>query len=318
MKRKCRILLIFVVIGLISVGVFFCLLAYNKHKSRNKAIYATSIQFIEGARNYEVCIDNSIILTKDIITTTPFNYSLDIIFEVEKVYNPNEIPPVEIELDVPFNFSTTGKYRITCKAISGPEKDNVITDYIYISVVAEPTSTTTMYIKDKQASITVGETLNLDKIVNIAKPAIAEMSITCNENISCANNKVTAINKGAGKLDIKLKYYNLIICDTVVINIKPIIEASDLSLSVIYGKNTYTNNDIITITKSNYSINLNYIINNCENQEVICWSDNGLQIVSTFSSLIIVNASSIGEFNVFISPKDYPDIVFKIVLDIIE
>lgn len=317
MNKKCRILLIFVVIGLISVGVFFCLLAYNKYKSNN-TIYARSINFVEGARNYEICIENSIILNKDIVTITPSNYSFDITFEIKKTYNPDKTPATTIKLDTPLKFSTTGKYRITCKAISGSEENNFITDYIYISVVANPSDTTTMYIKSKEITLTVNSSISLNEAVNITKPAIAETNILCNENISFSNNTLTALNVGAGIVDIKLKYYSLILYKQVAIAIKPIIEASDLSLTITYGTQLYNDNDTITIIKTNSTINLNYIINNCDNQQINSWCDNGLQILPSFPPSIIVKADTVGAFNLYISPKDYADIIFKVILNIVE
>lgn len=312
MKKKCRILLIFVSIILLSAGIVFSFITYNKFKS-GKIIYATDIHFNSGARNYEILIDNSIVLTKDVVSITPANYSLEIEFEITKLYTDNKESTI-VKNNTIYTFADTGKYKIACIAISKYNKAPIY-DYIYITVVDTPTNTTTMHIENKASTILQGENYNLNNLFNIIKPAIATVDLSTNNKLLLNNNQVTALNEGVGEFYVKINYYSLIIYKEVKLNIEPSTNLNNLSVSITYNSNIYLNNDIIPISKSNYNIVLNYTINNYNNQEILC-NGEGIDVVSALSPSIVIRPLDIGRHTLCITPLDFQNISFMFILEV--
>lgn len=307
MKIKCRILSIFAtailsIITLVSIVII-------ARKEDNTTIYAESINFVDSIRSAEIFIDNKLILNDSLVCIEPDNCTLKPEFVVKKYGSNNE----ELITDGSYSFPSTGRYTVYCQVKSSEnyyKKDNM-----NLTVVDTPSSTTAMYINpDESITMYNDDEIELSSIVHTHCPSVANMKVTCSEHLNVEDNIITALKEGVGTIDITLSYHNLVINQSFSVVIKPKTVESDIRLKLYSTKPI---EDVITINSLECELELCYELLNVDSQQINCWTDSDIfEITSHSAPIITLNPKCSGEAILYISPIDYEDVIFEVVVRI--
>ncbi len=305
MNLKCRILSIIVTSALFIATLICCVVAFNK--KNDKIIYATNISFNGIIGGVELCIDNDLLLSDEMVSIEPSNCTEQPTFIIKKYGNDDE---TEIK-NGKHTFNDIGRYILKCKVPSS-EKYHV-TDTISITVVDSPTDNTYMYIDAKDGLMYVDNVVPITELATIVAPNSADINISCSNNLRIVDNNVTAIKDGTGYISVIIEYNNIKIHKTFNIIIKPKTITSDIQLKLYYGGNII--NNTINITSNEYSTMINYILTNTDNQLINCWTNDNVVKVDSFNpDSIVLTPITNGETIVYVSPLESLDIVFEIIV----
>lgn len=310
MKKKCRILLIFVNI-IIFAGLGVCLIGiFNKPKAKN--IYASSVQFKSSFKTIELYNGNYLEISNNMVNILPSNCTYAPIFTIREYTEKEETAKI-IQLGE-LSFNTTGRYVLTCKI---PTSDKYFTkDNLVINVVDEPKESTSIYI-NKLQSITMYEEdkINLNTIAKVVCPQSANILVECSPHLSYSNQILTALTAGIGSFKVCVVYDSIIVYKSFNINIKPKLVESDINI-ILNFKNEIVVNNTIETTLSNRSLSIDYEITNLEsNQQINCYTDsNIIEILNFDTPTIVINTLQRGEAIIYVAPLAYPDAIFEIIL----
>lgn len=311
MKRKCRILSIFVVTVLAAI-VLVCVIK-TLTKSKKEQIYAEAITFTTDISSMEVCIDNELMVDKSMVQVLPSNCTQKVEFTIMK----SSVGVENVIVGNKVSFNDIGKHILTCKIKAN--KDYYIKDTINITVVETPTSTTSMYIKKLTSkTLYVEDRVLLSSLVDIKCPSLAKIEPNCSEHFMYENGYITAINNGVGTIDIKVIYNNLIIFESVSFVVKPKIIESEIDL-ILSVDGTVVENNIIETQYSPFNLAINYQLTKTEqNQTINCWCNSSVvEVVSYNSPIIELKILTTGTATIYVSPADYPNIIFEIIVTIV-
>ncbi|MBQ7880278.1 MAG: hypothetical protein IJ358_00325 [Clostridia bacterium] len=310
MKIKCRILSI-AVVAVAAVASIVSAVKISR-KTNDRVVYADSISFCGMIGGAEIYIDNELVVDDNLITITPSDCTVTPEFTIKKSGNSEEVEISESK----YTFTSAGKYTLACKIKAN--ENYYLKDTIALTVVDNPSTTTSMYIKqENKISLYVDDEIDLSSVAKTICPADATVEISCDENLSINNDIVTAINSGLGKIDVVLKFDNIVVCKTISIIIKPKIIENDIALRLTVGAKKIEN-DTIEIKHSKLSFTMAYELINIDNQFINCWvNDDVVKILNCNPMIIELLPLEIGETILYISPVGYDSIVFEIVIKII-
>lgn len=310
MNKKCRILSICVVVIAIVVAVVAIFKTFNKHEKL--VVYAESVSFTTSVGGLEMCINNELLIDESIITVSPSNCS----FKPEFVIKSDHFEDKIIKTGK-YSFASKGIYILECRVKCSDEF--YVKDSLKITVVDSKTITTNIYIgKLSMKTIYIDDEIPLTSLVELDYPALSSVDVECSQHISYNDGKFKALYDGIATINIFVTYDYITICENVKLAIKlPISETGvDLILSV---NNSILTSNQLEIDYSPFNFAINYELTNLEHNQVIdCWTDSEhISVVSFNAPSIILTPLSVGEAIVYVSPEDYPDIVFEIVISII-
>jgi len=310
MNIKCRILSVFIVI--ISAVVISISTIVINHKQDNETIYAESINFVGNISAADIYINNALVIDNGLINVEPNNCTLKPELEIKK--RGGESKSISMGK---YYFDEEGIYTLTCKALKN--KAYYIKDTIKITVVESLNEDVSMYIKHKSNNIFyVEDTINLSQVAEIVGPENAEMDLRCSTNLLLNNHEITAIGEGYAKIDVILSYNNIKILNTIPLIIRPKAEGSDILLKLTSYGDVLQENEI-QITKSKFNFAIVYELIGIDKQQINCWTDSDIiQIISFDSMMIEVKTFSVGDAVIYVSPVDYPQVVFEIVVKIVD
>jgi len=310
MNIKCRILSVFIVI-ISAVVIGISAIVINR-KQDNETIYAESINFVGNISAADIYINNALVLDNKLINVEPNNCTLNPELEIKKRGGESK----SISMDK-YYFDEAGIYTITCKILKN--KNYYIKDTIKITVVESLTEDLSMYIKHKASNIFyIEDTINLSQVAEIVGPENAEIDLKCSTNLLLNNDAVTAIATGYAQIEIMLSYNNIKILNTIPLIIKPKAVVSDIALKLISNGKVIQNNEI-EITKSKFNLSVIYELINIDNQQINCWTDSSIIEIIGFDSMMIeLKTLDIGEGIIYVIPVDYPQVVFEIVVKIVD
>ena len=311
MKIKCRILSVFVISVLLIGVVAVAVIVGKRNKDNTK--YATSVNFTSIAGSVEMYIDNKLIIHENLVEVLPSNCTFKPEFTIKKS-GTDDIIPVTADS---YTFSSSGKYTLECKVKSG--KNYYTKDSIIINVVDTPDEDTDMYIKSLQNDLfCVGDKLNINSIAEIKSPSSADIKINCSENIAYEDGIITAINSGIAKLEISLTYDGIVVAKGIELNINPRLNKDDFEFKLSVGGSVLATNEIqINISQFDFMINyeLKYID---DDQQILCWTTSEIiEIVSFDAPNITLKTLNVGEAVIYVSPANYPSVVFEILVSIV-
>lgn len=307
MKNKCRILSVIVTVILTSITLITTINLIIKPK--DEIIYAESINFVNGIRSAEILLDNRLVVDENLVEVAPKNCSFTPEFTIKK-YGTSE----ETVINGYYTFPKTGTYTIACKINSG--KNYYEKDSMSITIVETPTSSTIMYIIDKHVSLHENDEIDLFSVANIVKPENSSIKVETNSNLQFYNNTIKAVKEGKGEINITLTYYNIIINKEIIIDIKPKIVEDNIKLNLSI-ENELLNNNVIEINSTKYNYAFNYELLNIDSQTINYWTEENIfEIININSPLIIIKPLTSGISSLYISPVEYPDIIFEIVIKI--
>ena len=311
MKSKCRILSIIVVLVSIITTIVCAIIIANKNS--NEPIYATSINFVGQVKGAELLIGNQIVLNESLISVEPINCTVKPEFTIKRYNAPSDSAIVLSEPT--YSVEDAGSYIVSARIKAN--ENYYLSDSVTIKFVSSPGDTTTMYIYPYETiSVFVEDSVALESLVDIVAPNSAQISFECNQNITILNNIITAITPGVGAVNIMIAYDNFIILETVNMIIKPKVIASEIGLILTVGPNQLSTY-VVEITNSSYTFTINYQLLNIENQLINCWTDSKiLQVVSYNAPSIVINTIECGNAILYISPVEYDNIIFEILIKI--
>ena len=197
MGRKCRILSIFVIAVFVACSAVCVTLAVSKNIKRRE-IYATSITF-NSPRSMDLYIDNSLIISNDIVTICPNNCTVKPTFYL----STRDDLDVREEMDgQTFKFNATGSYVITCE-IASSKYGYTKSDYITINVIDAPVKDETpMYIRRSENVISPiqGDDIELNNMLDIICPNNANVEILVNDKLKLIDGCIQTVNSGMGEV----------------------------------------------------------------------------------------------------------------------
>lgn len=310
MKIKWRILSI-CAISILVMAIISGIAILN-NRARNKDVYATSLNFAGLVNGAKIYLNNDLIVNKSLVKIFPYNCTFLPEFSIKKSGDEESLT-ITNERVV---FDEATKYTLTCKIKSS--KNYYLKRSIVITVVESPTEDTSMYIqKIKDITLHVDDEIALSSIVRISCPTSAKIDIVYNENMYETNGMITAIQDGLGTMDITLSYDNIIIRKTIFITIKPKITQDDINLKLTVGGELLASNEI-EIPYSDFAFAINYELTELDSQLINCWTNSDIiEITSYNSPMIVFEILNNGEATIFVSPQNYPNIVFEIIIKII-
>lgn len=311
MKTKSRILSISVISILLLAA---CIVVIVVAKSNtDKPQYATSIEFASISGSVEMYIDNKLIIHEDLVEVSPLNCTFKPEFTIKKSGNSESVSVTAGG----YVFSSSGKYTLECKVKSS--KSNYIKDSIIITVVDTPSENTVMYIKSLPiGTFYIDDKLNINEIIETKHPSSAEIRITCSENIEYKDGEICAKDCGFAKVEIRLIYDGIIIVKDVELNIMPKLNKEDFEFKLSVGGSVLETNKIqVNISQFNFVINYELLYMDDE-QEILCWTTGeSVEIISFNAPTIIFKTLNTGETIIYVSPLDYPSVVFEILVSIV-
>lgn len=310
MDRKCRILSIFVIA--ISVMVIFVAYCIIVNKPKEEIVYANDISFCSIIGGFEMCVGNELVLNDNMVKISPSNCSFKPEFTIQK----RDEDEKEIKTDR-YSFSYTGQY--TLKAKVKANENYYINDTLIITVVENPISTTSVYIdKLPLQTVYVEQEILLSQLANIKYPTSSVLEVKCSEHVIYEQGKLKTIKEGAGVIEVYITYENITIMETIVFNVKAKIEDTGTQLILTANGNVVQNNSL-RIEYSRFNFSINYELTNLEhNQQIMCWTNSDIvEVVSYNTPTIVLKTLSVGEAVIYVSPIDYPHIIFEIVVSII-
>ena len=310
MKKKCRILSVCVVVACVVISAIAVVKALNKDEKY--VVYAESVSFTTSVGGFEMCIDNQLLIDESIITISPSDCS----FKPEFVIKCSSAEDKNIKMGK-YTFASKGNYILECKVKSG--KDYYAKDTIKITVVDSPTTTTNIHIdKLPMQTIYIDDEISLTSLAGLDYPTLSTINIECSEHVAYSEGKFKALYDGIATINISITYDYITICETVSLVVKVPIAESGVDLILSVNNNILTINQL-QITYSPFNFTINYKLTNPEHNQVIdCWTDSEhIKVVSFNAPSIILTPLSIGEAIVYVSPIDYPHIMFEIVITIV-
>lgn len=311
MNKLCRNLSIWIVAVLFVIGIICGIKIFAKQKEAS--IYATDISFSTTVGSFEMLVDNMLIIGDDAITITPSNCSFKPRLMLQK-----ENAEDSIIVNNKIRFETSGKYTLYCIVPRNNEYN--VSDSITINVVNSITEDTSVYIKKLPSQeIHVGDVLNVEDLVELKGPTSSQIIVSSSD--SCAeitDGNIKAIKDGVANLEIFLTYDHITILKQILITISPKVEDSGIDL-ILSVNNNVLNTLVIEMEYAPYSFAINYELTNLEyNQNINCWTEGDVvEVVLYDSPIIILTPLSAGQTTVYVSPEDYPSIVFEIIVRII-
>jgi len=311
MKLKCRILSICVIVALTVAVIVGCVFIAGKNK--NKTIYAKSINFNTVSKSIEMYIGNNLLLNDSFVKVTPSNCAFMPEYKITKSSTKEES-----FINTKFiSFTETGKYVLTCQIKR--DANNYIHDTINIVVVAIPDETTSMFIsKIANPTIRVEDEVQLSDIIEISCPENTKRVVQCSENLTYIDNKLIALSKGEASVEIFITYDNITIFSGFKFNIKAKLDIGNIDLIVTMYDSVISNRQIeVDLIPLGYEIN--YKITELDNEQTIrCWTDSeNIEIISFNAPTIAFKPVNKGSAIIYVSPKDYADIVFEILVNIV-
>ena len=307
---KCRILSIFVV-GILIIMTTVCgVVIFNKHN--DKQIYAKSINFVFISGGIDIYIDNELIINESMVSVSPSNCTFKPEFTIKKRGEENETT-----INDKCVFNEEGKFTLSCRIKAG--KNYYKYDNLIINVISEPTDDIDMYInKLTFGALYVDNQIPLSSIVEIKSPNNAYIDVQHNTLLEIDENTIKFLQDGIGMLEIYVKCDSLVIYKQILLKINPKIEDENIGLHLSIGGNDVQNNTI-EIVHTIFNNTINYELINCGyNQTINCWTDSGIiTIVSYDAPTIVFRSLQTGEAIIYVSPIDYSNVVFEILIVII-
>lgn len=309
MKLKCRILSICVIVALTVAVIVGCVFIAGK----NKTIYAKSINFNTVSKSIEMYIGNNLLLNDSFVKVTPSNCAFMPEYKITKSSTKEEL----FINTKTISFTETGKHVLTCQIKR--DANNYICDTLNIMVVDIPDETTSMFIsKIANPILHVEDEIELSSVIEISSPENSNLVVECSQNLKYVDGKLIALGDGEATIEIFVSYDNITIKDKFNFYIKPKINVSAIDLVISMDNMVISNRQVeVDYIPLNYSIN--YELTQLEDeQDILCWTnDDCLQIISYNAPMIVFKPLKTGSAIVYVSPKDYADIVFEILVNIV-
>ena len=308
---KCRIMSVFVIALSLIVTVISIIVIANK--SNKQIIYADDIKFVSVSSSFEMLRDNYIIIDESLVNITPANCNASTEFSITKPGADEE----EVISAGKYKFTNTGRHILKCKVKAG---DNYYKhDKMFITVVDEVSENAGMYIKAlDRKTLYVDDCINIEEVFKMSYPTNTAVSIKHSQHITISNDVITAVNDGIATIDVALRFDNITITDTISIVVRPKIVESEIGLKLSIANQVLENN-IVEVAISKYNFAISYELTNTDFQLINCYTDSSLlEIVSYDAPVIVIKAKEIGEARIYISPLDYPDRVFEVIIKIVE
>lgn len=309
--KKCRILSIGIIAISILITIVSVIIICNKHNK--KIVYADSIMFDGNIGGIEMYIFNDILVDESLVKISPSNCTEEPIFTIKKFGEEDE---VEIKGGKAV-FESSGRYTLYCKIKSS--KDYYVYDRVTITVSNTTTTDMDLYIKRiSSPTISVEDSIDINQIAEIKCPTNSQISIKCGEHLTVNNSILTAVKQGYAHIDISIKYHNIIIYKRLNISILPKVIENDIKLELSIGGQILENN-IVEIPNDGYAFVINYKLLNTHEQAIDCVTNStNVQIVSFDSPMIIIIPVSTGQATLIVTPKEYPNTEFTIIVNIVE
>lgn len=311
MDMKCRILSVIVIVVSLIVTLISLIVVANKKD--DKVVYAQSISFNSDISGFEMAIDNYLVIDKSLVTITPSNCTLEPEFSITKSTSKQEMKIGEGR----YKFSETGKHVLKCKVKINEE--NYWHDQISIIVVESPSNSTSMYIQQlKDVVLYVDDIINLDKVIKVTHPINTAVAYNYDNYISIINNNIKAIYPGLAKVEVVLNYHNILISEEFSVIVRSKIIESEIGIEFSVAGNVLDGN-IVEIKLSKYNFAINYELINTDFQTITCYTySDSVTIISFDAPIMVIKANKIGEAIIFISPTNYPNTMFELVVRVLE
>lgn len=311
MKKICRILSIVAVLVVGIVATILVVKAFNKSKDRE--IYATSVNFKTNAGAVEIYRENEIVLSKDLVTIKPADCALMPEFWFKKYGQSGET----LIKGTTHKFEDSDKYILICRVKSGDTY--YVEDRLTIDVVDTPRETTSFYIQKLNVNnLYIDEDVSLDKIVHIKQSSNSSVTVDCDEYVEYNNGILTPRKQGDSKITVILKDNNISICHKISLKINPSVVNAEVELQLTMGGQVLSGN-VVEKQYSQFNFDIGYtLINLDRNQSIDCWTDSDVvEIVKYNSPTIRLRPLCRGTAVIYVVPVERPDLTFEIIVSII-
>ena len=308
MKRRRILSIAIIAIGVITVASSVIIIACKNH---NKPIYATSINYIGSTKGAEILIDNELVLDASLIKIEPSNCTFKPEFSIRKSGENSEKSITESK----YTFAQIGTYVLSCKIKAG--KNYYINDKITLTVVNNPSETTSMYIIPNYTKIMyLDDELNLDEFADIVSPTGSKIDVNCTPNVVFRNNKIVATGEGMASVTLTITYDSISVCKAFNIIVRPKIDESEVGLELTIGATPVTNN-IININSGDGNIIVDYILTNIDEQEIDCRVDgDAVTVEDCYVPTIILKPEKAGQAILYITSVKCPSVTFEITINV--
>ena len=310
MKEKYRILSIVgtvICIAILVVGIIFV-----ANKSKDKVVYATFVNFAGFSGGLEMCIDNELVISRDMVKILPESATAIPQFTIRRSGDSVE----ETIISNKYTFNSAGEYVLTCRVKSS--KDYYRSDTMLIKVVNNPTTSTNLYIaKVFNHYLYVEDEINLSYLIETRCPNVANVVVHCSEHLSYNNSKINVLKAGTATIKVELIYDSVAITDSFTFEVKPKQDNGNVHL-VLMDKGQVIPDNTLEVTLSSNNISLEYTISNLDSQAIYCWTDSDkIEVVSFNVPNIVLKPIKTGNLIVYVRVVDYPNIIFEISITIV-
>ena len=303
------VILVCVVVAIILGAIFFVV------PQKPKDVHAKSINFVTKSGGFEICKSNEILVDYYIVEISPSNCTFKPEFLLKRTGEKDE-DALGVALGN-MTISEIGSYELICRAKSG--KNSYVKDRVKIKVVDEPGENTGMYISKKNpAGIYVDDSLNIDEVIHTISPIGAQLAISTSPHFVLDGQTLVAMMEGLATVDIRLSYDGITIVDQFMYTIKP--RKSESANQLILTVNgTMLDNNEVQVEYSTFNQSISYYITNLYSQEVECYTDSELISIKNrynFTTIIFTTLGR-GEAIIYVSPTDFPQLRFEILIRIV-
>lgn len=310
MKEKYRILSI--VGTVVCVAILVIGLIFVANKSKDKVVYATSVSFAGFSSGLEMCIDNELVISRDMVKILPESVTAIPQFTMRKSGDSVE----EVIISNKYTFNSAGDYILTCRVKSS--KEYYRTDTMLIKVVNNPTTSTNLYIaKIFNYYLYVEDEIDLSHLIETRCPNVTNVVVHCSDHLSYNNSKISVLKAGTATIKIELIYDSVTITDSFTFEVKSKRSSGNVNLVLMNQGQTIPNNTL-EVELSNNNILLDYTITNLDTQEIYCWTDSDIiEVINFRCPTIILTPVNVGTAIVYVRVVDYPNLIFEISITIV-